>query len=120
MRRRVKSPIDDAIAFRLGSGALGLLCGLAVGLVCASVGLSLLAAAPPFPRLVFGFGAIGMFIGFVYPASAWAVAEAVVHFLFGFSMSVSDQSVAPSSDSPIWLKVALWGGVGFGLVVMFA
>ena len=107
-------------AFLAGTAALGMLTGLVLGLLAAVCGLVVFNANPSFPRLVFGGGAIGAAIGLVYPGIAWHLIEGTVHFLFGIlGVAVAEESIAPSHDAPLWLKVLLWLGVAVGLLPAF-
>ena len=107
-------------AFRVGTAALGMLTGLVLGLLAAVCAVVVFNAHPSFPRLVFGCGAIGAMIGLVYPGTAWHLIEGTVHFLFGLiGVTAAEQSVAPSHNAPLWLKVVLWLGVAVGLLLVF-
>lgn len=107
---------DSKSALRIGATALGLLAGLAGGLVLAVL-LLCLRIEVSFPLFVFGGAALGAMTGYLSTDAGFGLAGSVAHFVVGLVCSTDDRPVYPDRDASKWLKTMLWLGLAVGLLI---
>jgi len=115
---------------RLGSASLGLLAGLAAGLVAWIWWLKLRDAAPPLAACVFGGGGLGALLGFVSMDLGFGFVELLAAMSLGFfgaAAAEQGRSVADGSSSglpadlvPRWRRALAWACVAVGVVAYLA
>lgn len=107
---------DTEPALRIGTLGLGLLAGLAGGLLLASLLLALRIEVS-FPLFVFGGAALGAVAGYLSADAGFGLVGSVVHFVIGLFSSAADRPVYPDRDASTWMKAMLWLGLAVGLLI---
>lgn len=107
---------DSESALRIGTLSLGLLAGLAGGLLLAVLLLALRVEVS-FPLFVFGGAALGAVAGYLSTDAGFGLMGSVVHFVTGLFSSADDRPVYPDRDASTWMKTMLWLGVAVGLLI---
>jgi hypothetical protein len=115
--RRKSVSADDDLAFRVGSSAAGLLGGGALGFIAASI-LAAFASDQFFPLFVFGGSILGGVAGYVSSAAGFGIGEAAVHLGIGIVSGLAERFHGASENSPMWLKVLFWFGLGLGALLL--
>lgn len=129
-RPRPRKEPSPGWADRLGSASLGLLAGLAAGLVAWIWWLKLRGAAPPLAACVFGGGGLGALLGFVSMDLGFGFVEVLGAMSVGFfgaaAAEQGGRAVDPSSAGlpadlvPRWRRVLAWACVAVGVVAYVA
>lgn len=107
---------DPHLSLRVAAAALGLLAGLAFGLVFAFVAGAIAPASMLVDWVVFGTIVLGAVVGFLWPAGGLGLAQGFAHFLTGLASVAAERMLHRSADDAPWLKALLWLGVIVGVI----
>jgi hypothetical protein len=109
---------DPHLSLRVAAAALGLLAGLAFGLVFAFVAGAVAPTSVLVDWVVFGTIVLGAVIGFLWPAGGMGLAQGLAHFLTGLASVAAERMLHRSADDPPWLQILLWLGVIVGVLMI--
>ena len=105
---------SEAWSFRIGAASLGILAGMALGLVFGCFGSSI-------ARYVFGGAVAGAITGLFYPDTAMLIVEGTVHFFMGFISANADIDTVIHDDEQVQLRPTQpWLAFAFMFGVIYA
>lgn len=109
---------EPHLSLRVAASALGLLAGLAFGLVIAFVAGGLTGTTWAADWVVFGATVLGAIFGFLWPSGGMGLAQGSAHFLTGLASVAADRLLHRPHGDTGWLKAMLWLGVILGVIIL--